>query len=292
MFEPNMDEYLDEEIEYVKVCYEQTCRAWESQVSIYASCHISFLIAHEQLLQQSGPTAPGEQKKGAEVTQVRFIGSSNPAQVKRNVLASFTDVLLLPVTIVPRTAATVGKAVAAGGSAAVQGIAMLNPQKWGASSNGDTHGAAPTENGFGKRFSKLGSWRQSRSGSVDHSQNWYTQDFEKGTNENTLFEIGDADEDVGAEGNDSFLNGEDMDMENEKTDRCKHMGTVSDFLSLMCCARVRLFEYDSQFCSCTLSSIKGHVFHLCVHANVHSDGQCRCNVVRQIGPSPFIGRSA
>ena len=157
---------------------------------------------------------------------MRFIGSSNPAQVKRNVLASFTDVLLLPVTIVPRTAATVGKAVAAGGSAAVQGIAMLNPQKWGASTNGDANGAAPgSEGGFGKRFSKLGSWRQSRGSSVDHSKSWYTQDFEKGTDGSTLFEIGDADEDDGAGGNDNFVNGEDLDMENEKADRCKFIST-------------------------------------------------------------------
>ena len=58
-------------------------------------------------------------------------------------LASFTDVLLLPVTIVPRTTAAVGKAsfamgkafgqaLTTGGNAAVQGIAMLNPQRWGA----------------------------------------------------------------------------------------------------------------------------------------------------------------
>lgn len=218
MFEPNMDEYLDEEIDFVKACFEQTCRAWETQVRFFVSYCAPFLTPYGQLLQQSGPTIPGQQKKGAELTQVRFIGSSNPAQVKRNVLASFTDVLLLPVTIVPRTAATVGKAVAAGGSAAVQGIAMLNPQKWGASTNGDANGAGSSEGGFGKRFSKLGSWRQSRSGSVDHSNDWYTQDFEKGTE--TWFEIGDADEDDGAEGNDNFVNGEDMDMENEKTDRC------------------------------------------------------------------------
>lgn len=68
--------------------------------------------------------------------QARFLGSHNPAQVKRNVLASFTDVLLLPVTIVPRTTVAVGKAFGAalttGGNAAVQGIAMLNPQRWGA----------------------------------------------------------------------------------------------------------------------------------------------------------------
>lgn len=65
------------------------------------------------------------------------MGSHNPAQVKRTVLASFTDVLLLPVTIVPRTTVAVGKAFGTAltttGNAAVQGISMLNPQRWGAS---------------------------------------------------------------------------------------------------------------------------------------------------------------
>ena len=50
--------------------------------------------------------------------------------MKRNVLASFTDVLLLPVTIVPRTVGVVGAGLTTAGSAAVQGISMLNPQRW------------------------------------------------------------------------------------------------------------------------------------------------------------------
>lgn len=49
--------------------------------------------------------------------------------MKRNVLASFTNVLLLPVTIVPRT---VGAFVSTSSTAAVNGISMLNPQRWGA----------------------------------------------------------------------------------------------------------------------------------------------------------------
>lgn len=61
----------------------------------------------------------------------RFLASQNPALVKRNVLASFKSLLLLPVTIVPRTVGVVGEALITGGSAAVQGIAMLNPQRWG-----------------------------------------------------------------------------------------------------------------------------------------------------------------
>ena len=69
----------------------------------------------------------------ASASTAHFVGSHNPAQVKRNVLASFTNVLLLPVTIVPRTVGAVGAALTTGGNAAVQGIAMLNPQRWGGS---------------------------------------------------------------------------------------------------------------------------------------------------------------
>lgn len=51
--------------------------------------------------------------------------------MKRTVLASFTDVLLLPVTIVPRTVGAVVEGARTGANAAVSGISMLNPQRWG-----------------------------------------------------------------------------------------------------------------------------------------------------------------
>jgi hypothetical protein len=73
-----------------------------------------------------------EQATG-EASSTRFLSSHNPALVKRNVLASFTSVLLMPVTIVPRA---VGGALMTGGNAAVQGIAMLNPQRWGGGNSG------------------------------------------------------------------------------------------------------------------------------------------------------------
>jgi len=58
--------------------------------------------------------------------------------VKRTVLASFTDLMLLPVTIVPRSIGAVGAIVQTGGSAAVQGISMLNPGRWiGANGSGN-----------------------------------------------------------------------------------------------------------------------------------------------------------
>ena len=52
-------------------------------------------------------------------------------------LTSFTNVLLLPVTIVPR----VGEQI---GSAAATGFGMLNPQRWSGASRTDPSGAYRT----------------------------------------------------------------------------------------------------------------------------------------------------
>ncbi|TFK62641.1 hypothetical protein BDN72DRAFT_889964 [Pluteus cervinus] len=125
MFETNMDEYLDEEVESLKVALEGVLKSWDKQVE-----HSS---------------------KG---NAARFLNSYNPAQVKRNVLQSFTDVLLLPVTIVPRTVGAVGGAIMTGGSAAAQGIAMLNPQRWGGNTN--TAAANGAASGYSRQLEKDG----------------------------------------------------------------------------------------------------------------------------------------
>lgn len=104
-----MDEYLDEETEWVKRVLESICQQWDATSK----------EAHEG---HAGPT---------------FLSSANPDQVKRNVLAGFKDVLLLPVTIVPRTVTFGVNAIVTGGSHAVNGLSMLNPQKWS---------SQPTEN--------------------------------------------------------------------------------------------------------------------------------------------------
>ncbi|KAF9458630.1 exocyst complex component Sec10-domain-containing protein [Collybia nuda] len=112
MFESNMDEYLDEEVESVKHILETICKGWDREASKASSPGMNNADAHP-----------------------RFLSSQNPAQEKRNVLASFTSVLLLPVTIVPRMGRGVGGVLMTGGTAAVQGIAMLNPQRWGSTTN-------------------------------------------------------------------------------------------------------------------------------------------------------------
>ncbi|KAF8686394.1 Exocyst complex component Sec10 [Rhizoctonia solani] len=118
MFEQHMDEYLDEETEIAKATFDQICKAWERKLDVQTRSISSAAIATPS-------------------TQARFLGSQNPAQVKRTVLTSFTNVLLLPVTIVPR----VGEQI---GSAAVTGLGMLNPQRWSGNSRVDPSGAYRT----------------------------------------------------------------------------------------------------------------------------------------------------
>ncbi|KAG9099335.1 F-box protein: endocytic membrane traffic, recycling ReCYcling 1 [Ceratobasidium sp. UAMH 11750] len=103
MFEEHMDEYLDEEVEVAKIAFDGICKDWERKLDAQTTRSIA--------------------SAASPSTQARFLASHNPAQVKRNVLSSFTSVLLLPVTIVPR----VGEQI---GSAAVTGFGMLNPQRW------------------------------------------------------------------------------------------------------------------------------------------------------------------
>ncbi|KAG6897148.1 hypothetical protein C0992_003806, partial [Termitomyces sp. T32_za158] len=175
MFESNMDEYLDEEIESVKNILSTICKAWDLEIATYAlpsangSASLSTSVETHQYHQQ-------------HTSQPRFLTSQNPAQVKRNVLASFTSVLLLPVTIVPRTVGAVGGAIVSGGTAAVQGIAMLNPTRWvgGPSGGAGKYSGGVSRTGWGADAGARGN------GSV------YKTSEAEGS---TVFEVGDADED-------------------------------------------------------------------------------------------------
>ena len=120
--------------------------------------------------------------------QARFVTSQNPAQMKRNVLNSFGNVLMLPVTIIPKAVGAVGTvavtgvqaigsgvvtgvqavgsgvanvgSVAVGG--AVNGISMLNPSKWG--------GPPKVEEGY---------TRQGESGAVVWSEEMFNEGDEE-----------------------------------------------------------------------------------------------------------------
>lgn len=136
-----MDEYLDEEIESLRNALELICRGWDKEVS--------WLVSRPPDGSRSIPPQISEHASSS-TDHARFLSSHNPAQVKRNVLASFTDVLLLPVTIVPKTVGktvgAVGAAAGAAGSAAVQGLQMLSPQRWAGSNT------TAATSGYSQRF--------------------------------------------------------------------------------------------------------------------------------------------
>lgn len=121
MFEPHIDEYLEDETEWAKTALAGICNEWDKQLG-------------------TNTRSASKGKRRPSNTQPQFLTSQNPDQVKRNVLASFKDVLLLPVTIVPRTVTFGVNAIVTGGSHAVQGLSMLNPQKWVASTDNTSKG--------------------------------------------------------------------------------------------------------------------------------------------------------
>lgn len=174
MFEPHMDDYLDDELDEVKRAFEDICKEWERSLARLAG----------------GESAIGSNTSGVrshaqtqQSTQTRFLDSQNPALAKRNVLASFTDVLLLPVTIVPRAVgagvgaigSNVGSGLGAMGSGVVQGISMLNPQRW------------------------MGTGESARSFSINETTE---AGYKNVLDEGTLFEVGEDEEEenVSSEG--------------------------------------------------------------------------------------------
>jgi recyclin-1 len=94
MFEPLMDDYLLEEGEWIRKLLEGICQEWD-------------------------------QKTSGGNTTTSFLKSSNPSLIKKNVLAGFTKVLLLPVTIIPKTASYGLNAITYGATGAFNTFASL-----------------------------------------------------------------------------------------------------------------------------------------------------------------------
>src|SRR5258706_16048903 len=69
---------------------------------------IYFLSHHLQMRNHALPSAAIDGTRQTFDLQTRFVTSQNPAQIKRNVLNSFGNVLMLPVTIIPRAVGAVG----------------------------------------------------------------------------------------------------------------------------------------------------------------------------------------
>ncbi|GAA5820686.1 hypothetical protein JCM3770_001451, partial [Rhodotorula araucariae] len=109
VFEPLMDDYLSEEGEWIREVLEGICEEWDRKTA--------------SALAISDPT---------------FLASQNPAQVKKNVLAGFTKVLLLPVTIIPKTAMYGVNAITYGGTAVIDTFAQLGTQLAGGGAGAGT----------------------------------------------------------------------------------------------------------------------------------------------------------
>lgn len=100
LWEENMEDYLSIENQWVRQEMQAVTDKWDSDV---------------------------KNDQASSRVDAAFIGSQNPAAVKRSVLTGFKDVLLLPVTVVPRTAGIVGGAVI---RTAGTGLSTLNPLRW------------------------------------------------------------------------------------------------------------------------------------------------------------------
>lgn len=187
----------------------------------------------------------------------RFLGSHNPAQVKRTVLASFTDVLLLPVTIVPRTVGkAVGAAITTGSSAAVQGIQMLNPQRWG---------ATPTMGQGTFPFARMPSWNA-------NGRDGYVRDFEKG-GDGMLFDIGGDDDEEEAEKTKE-------NTPSEKTARCAYRSITTASYCRLTCHRSLSDDFDNH------RGVQQHrADFYTIHTSLHTDPSC----VGQSRPSALFG---
>lgn len=112
-----------------------------------------------------------------------FLTAANPAAVKRSVMSSFKNVLLLPVTVVPRTAVNVGGAVF---RTAGKGVSQLNPLNWQSSGAGTTSKAVSLQHTDDSRLSVDGN-------PTVHSEKGYI-DFSRGNDGSDLVDSYDDSE--------------------------------------------------------------------------------------------------
>ncbi|KAK0536623.1 F-box protein: endocytic membrane traffic, recycling ReCYcling 1 [Tilletia horrida] len=99
-FEPRMDAYLAHERNWVQRAMDRICSGWSNN----AGDGLGFSSVGGEQLHRAGV---GSNAK----TDEAFLASANPAAAKKSLLTSFKDVLLVPVSVVPRTATFVGGAV-------------------------------------------------------------------------------------------------------------------------------------------------------------------------------------
>jgi hypothetical protein len=95
-------------------------RCWLIYGVAQVSEYITLLLTRARSISNAAYFQAMASPKNQNQAHTRFLSSQNPALIKRNLLASFTDVLLLLVTIVPRTVGAIGAALTTGGSAAAR----------------------------------------------------------------------------------------------------------------------------------------------------------------------------
>lgn len=173
LWEENMDDYLAVENQWVRQEMQAVTDKWDSDV---------------------------KNDQASSRVDAAFIGSTNPAAVKRSVLTGFKDVLLLPVTVVPRTAGIVGGAVI---RTAGTGLSTLNPMRW--QSGGASSGQKANQ--LGGDLSKPNGTGSISTTSLPRTPNEANEkgymDFSNGT-------IGTMDSDSDEEGNFDDGIGDDM----------------------------------------------------------------------------------
>ncbi|PWN34336.1 uncharacterized protein FA14DRAFT_123487 [Meira miltonrushii] len=107
-------------------CEDVVFHLWEENMEDYLSIENQWVRQEMQAVTDKWDNDVKNEQATSRV-DAAFIGSQNPAAVKRSVLTGFKDVLLLPVTVVPRTAGIVGGAVI---RTAGTGLSTLNPLRW------------------------------------------------------------------------------------------------------------------------------------------------------------------
>lgn len=125
-------------------CQDVVLRMWESNIDDYLQGERQWVTEEMGKVTEKWESDLANESAASKTDAALFLNSQNPAAVKRSVLSGFKDVLLLPVTVVPRTVGYVGNAAI---RTAGSGLSSLNPRRW--QSGGASSGAAASASAKG-----------------------------------------------------------------------------------------------------------------------------------------------
>jgi recyclin-1 len=118
-----MFEYPDEEVEAAKVAFNAICAKWDKKVRSLSRSSFPSLTPSAVAPKQN-TTSPS-----MTLTPTPFL-SPKPHSHQTHHPSFLHDILLMPVTIVPRAVGSVGIMVMEERKGAVLGMGMLNPGRW------------------------------------------------------------------------------------------------------------------------------------------------------------------